>query len=172
MSKGKYSHYKKRDPRGRHMTDEELESVFEQLSEHIELLRTPRMPLIKVCDFGTCDEGPDTFTVYLDNAKSVNLSRMYQHIEEFNRATGYNIEAEADTDEDGGTSWMLFIPLYVQESTKIKKPRHRHYGRGRSNDSNYGELIKWASVFIVCNVGGYLLNEPTIYQIARNTFQI
>ena len=171
MSRKKYSRSKKKDSRGHRLSDDELEVIFETLCEHIEDLRDDRNPLLKVCSYNECDEGEDTFTVYLDNAKSVRVTRMHEHIKTFNEQTGNRIEVEAETDEDGGTTWMLYIPLFVPYSKKAQPTvakRKRHY----LQKPDVGELIKWVSIFVGTNVLGQLLEQQTVYQLARNMLQI
>ena len=163
---------KRRDARGRRLSDEELEIIFENLCDHIEELRDDRNPLLKVCSYNECDEGEDMFTVYLDNAKSVKLTRMYEHIAAFNRKTGNRIEVEAETDEDGGTSWMMFIPLFVPHSRNNEPAEGAYTPAKRRTGPDYGELVKWVSVLVGCNILGDLLNQQTLYSLVKNVLHV
>ena len=171
MGRIRQNRSKKNDPRGRRLSDDELEVIFETLCEHIEDLRDDRNPLLKVCSYNECDEGEDTFTVYLDNAKSVRVTRMHEHIQLFNEQTGNRVEVEAETDEDGGTTWMLYIPLFVPHSKRAQGAAVQRKKR-RLQEPDLGELIKWVSIFIGTNVLGQLLEQQTMYQLVRNMLQI
>ena len=148
----------------RKLSDRELEEQFDLLCEHMEELRDNHNPLLKLCSFGECDEGLDVFTVYLDNVKSMRISKIHKHLEIFNKQHNCNVEVENDMDENGGTEWKLFIPLYVERkhghvsSGKKGKKRHRHSSDGT-------DFIKWLLVFGAATFAGHFIQEPNIYDL-------